>query len=270
MSAWRARLAAFALPGLLGVFAACVPEATAPAVDAGVALDADPEDAALDAGAPDAGPEDASAPDAEPADSGAPDTGPPDAGTPDAGAPDAGPQLCAAPDRLECDFAQDCEDDLTPPTNCEPCTPYNRALCVEGRCESPATLTSQDIYTVVITVAPNVTGVESFATFAVADGTAGDRKLTCDDFYEDRVNLDNDCLNVLDTRAYALPQTGDTYAVSFGGFASGQRTLFVIYGHRGANPTGPRLGVSCTEVEVPPPTGGGPYLISGQPMQRLP
>lgn len=227
----------------------------------------------LDAGAPDATPADASAPDVGARDAELPDATPdagPDAGFMDAEVPDTGPALCPGPDAPECQTVADCEADLPPPTNCGPCTPYNRAVCVEGACVSPAVLTPNDLYTIVLTVAPNVMGVESFAAFAVAEGTAGDRKLTCEDFYEDRVDLAEDCLNVLDTRGYALPQTGDTYAVSFGQFASGQRTLFVVYGHRGANPRGPRLGVSCTEVDIGPPQGGGPYLREGAPMVPLP
>jgi len=239
--------------GFALVAAACVPEQSAGLVDTGAV--------ATDAGLTDAAPPDL----------GAPDAGPPDTGAPDAGPPDTGPTLCHVGAPPECDVVQDCEDDLPPPTNCEPCRPYNRAICGEGRCSRPATLRPDDIYTIVLTVAPNVTGVESFAGFVLAEHTSGNRKLTCEDFYEDRVSLDNDCLNVLDTRAYALPQTGDTYAISFGQFASGNKTLFVVYGHRGApNPRGARLGVSCTEIDVGPPTGNGPYLYSGEPMLRLP
>ncbi len=183
---------------------------------------------------------------------------------------DAGPALCGADPQAECMLPQDCQDDLPPPSNCEPCRPYNHAICDEGQCVRPTVLPSEDLYTLVITVAPNVLGIESFATFALSDRTAGGRVLTCEDFLQDRVSLDNDCLNILDTRSYGLPQTGDTYAVSFGRFASQQRTLFLIYGHRGAQPAGERLGVSCTSVDVPAPTGMGPYLISGETMVLLP
>ncbi len=245
---------------------ACVP-ATGPdaglqdggPIDVGVAdsghEDATFADAAVDAGTMDTGPEDA---------------GPADMGPIDMGVPDAGPQLCQQDPLAECQTVQDCQADLQPPTNCEPCRPYNRAVCSDGACLTPPVLDGGDIYTVVMTVAPNVVGVQSFAIFAVSEHTAGDRKLTCADFYENRVSLDDDCLNVLETRAYSLPQTGDTYAVSFASFASSQRTLFVIYGHRGARPTPEARGVSCTEIDVAAPTGNGPYLFSGEPMLLLP
>ena len=232
---------------------------------------------ATDAEGPEAG-VDAAGADAAGADAGAPDNGAPDAGAMDAAswdagaidaAVDAGPRLCpSAP--AECAAPSDCQDDLLPPSNCEPCRPYNRAVCAEGRCSTPAVLGSQDIYNLSITVSPQITGVESLATFAVSSRTAGDRRLTCEDFYRDQVSLEEDCLNILDTRAFAVLQTGDTYAVSFASFASGERTLFLIYGHRGAAPRGARLGVSCTELDIPAPQRAGPYYFSGEPMLPLP
>lgn len=253
------------------LLSSCVP---ATSVDAGGSPDGRPLDAQVaDTGTSDGGPADAGDAgllDGALADTGPADTGPADAGPIDVGVPDAGPQLCQANPQAECQVVQDCQPDLQPPSNCTPCRPYNRAVCSDGACLSPPVLDGGDIYTVVMTVAPNVLGVESFAVFAVSEHTAGNRKLTCEDFYSNRVSLDDDCLNVLETRSYTLPQTGDTYAVSFASFASSQRTLFVVNGHRGARPVGPALGVSCTEVDVAPPTGNGPYLFSGEPMVLLP
>lgn len=222
-------------------------------LDAGGAMDAEPPDAAPDA-APDAGP---------------PDTGVRDAEPPDAGPPDTGPALCpAAP--TECGVPTDCQDDLLPPSNCEPCRPFNRAICSDGACSTPAVLGGGDIYNISITVSPQITGIDSLVAFVVSDRTSGDRKLTCDDFYQDRVSLDEDCLNILNSRAYPVQQAGDTFSVSFASFTSGEHSLFLIYGHRGTPPRAPRLGVSCTALDVPGPQGAGPYYYSGEPMLPLP
>lgn len=239
--------------------AACAGAEVVPAADVDAGLDAG---SAVDAEAADSGAVDAAL------DAGGLDAEVPDAGAPDA-APDAGPALCpAAPP--ECGVPSDCQPDLRPPSNCEPCQPYNRALCAEGRCDTPAVLGQDDIYRLTINVSPEVTGIESLATFVVSERTAGDRKLTCDDFYQDRVSLAEDCLNVLDTRGFTVLQTGDTFTVSFASFASGERSLFLIYGHRGSTPRGDRLGVSCTTLEIPGPMGGGPYDFSGGLMRPLP
>jgi len=221
-------------------------------VDGGV-LDAE----VADVGFPDSGV------DAGPEDTGVVDTGA------DAGAPDTGPSLCPiAP--TECSAPADCQDDLLPPSNCEPCRPFNRAICSEGICSTPAVLGSADIYNVTITVSPQISGIDSLVGFVVSDKTAGNRRLTCEDFYQDRVSLDEDCLNVLNSRSYPVQQAGDTYSVSFAGFTGEQRSLFLIYGHRGSPPRAPRLGVSCTEIDIPGPQGGGPYYYSGEPMLPLP
>lgn len=224
----------------------------------------------------DAGVEDVGAPDLGFPDTGVePDAGVEadvgvDAGPPDSGVIDAGPQICPDDPAAACRGAQDCQEDLTPPTNCDPCRPFNRALCVEGACLTPAVLDTSDLYNIAITISPSVIGVESFATFAISTRTAGDRRLTCEDVYAGELDLDEDCVNILDTRGYTSLQSGDQFALSFASFTSGETTLFLAYGHDGARPRGAPLGVSCTEWDVPAPSGQGPYFIEGGTMRPLP
>ncbi len=241
------------------VLAACVPEAEPPSArdggvrDAGVAAyDGGGLDAGRDAGERDAGR----------------DAGVRDAGFRDAGPVDAGPSFCAA-EPADCLRANDCEPDLPAPTNCPTCPDYNRALCADRACDRPAVLDADDVHSIVVTIEPNVGVVQSFAGFAIADRTAGDRRVTCADAYAGAIDLESTCFNVLDSRTYPIPQTGDTFNVSFSRFTSGQRTLFLLYGHESTNGSGTRLGISCTEVDVAGPAGSGPYMVSGDNMRSL-
>lgn len=239
--------------------AACVPAAEPLPRDAGP-YDAGPHDAGLaDSGVADAG--------TVGRDAGERDAGR-DAGVRDAGPVDAGPSFCGA-EPAECLRADDCEPDLPAPTNCPSCPDFNRALCADRSCDRPPQLGVDDVHSIVVTIEPNVGVVESLSGFAVAERTAGDRIVSCADVYAGDVDIANTCFNVLDSRTYPIPQAGDTFSVSFSRFTSSQRTLFIIYGHDATNGAGTRLGVSCTEVDVPSPAGSGPYMISGDNMQRL-
>lgn len=240
------------------VLAACVPAAEPPAPrDAGprdggfIVVDASTLDAGRDGGEHDAGR----------------DAGVRDAGR-DGGARDAGPTFCGA-QPAECLRADDCEPDLSAPTNCPSCPDYNRALCADRACDRPAVLDADDVYSIIVTIEPNVGVVSSLSGFAIAERTAGDRLVSCADAYAGEVDLESTCFNVLDSRTYPISQTGDTFSVSFSRFTSSQRTLFLLYGHDAPNGSGTRLGISCTEVDVASPAGSGPYMVSGDNMRRL-
>ena len=56
--------------------------------------------------------------------------------------------------------------------------------------------------------------------------------------------------------------------MTFTRFASGQTTLFVVYGYREMRTRGDPIGVSCGQGMVPGP-GAGPLAFAGQPMRPL-
>lgn len=212
-------------------------------------FDATPMDQGLDAGVD--GAMDA---DAEPTDGDvARDADPPDLGF-DACGPGGG--ACAA--------ATDCLPARPAPTNCEACVPSNLALCVAGVCLAPAILDGTDLYNVVVPIAPGLPPIESLSAFAIAAGTPSGAQLTCERILSGEVALSGSCLNVLEARSYSVGQSGTTYAVGFVGFASGQRTLFLIQAHTQPQARGVPVARSCTEVDVAPPSGTGPHFISGE------
>lgn len=239
--------------------AACIPD-PAPAGDAATP-DAGPHaDASLEPDAtagPDAAEPDAAEPDAA------------DAAVIDAGLGDSSAPSYCPPPGAACDSAGDCGPDIPPPTNCEACVPSNASLCASASCETPPTLDPTDLYAIVVQVNPILPALESIGAFAIAAETAGGTILTCDDVYRG-LDLADRCVNVLDTKSVAVGQTGDTYTVSFGGFASGQRTLFVLFGFTQIGARGAPVGVSCTAVDVGPPVGGQPpEFIAGDPMRTI-
>lgn len=245
---------------ILALAAACVPNSPA-SDDAG----SGPDSGAIaeDATTTDADPY----PDAMIEDAGSVDTGQ-DAGF-DASF-DAGlPSHCPTSSTATCASAMQCEDDIPPPTNCDACVPSNLALCADASCEMPPTLASTDLYVLAVQVNPVLPDLESIGAFAVAERTAGELLIDCADVYTGEVDLTDRCYNVLESRGHAVGQSGDTYTISFGNFASGQRTLFIMYGFTQTQARGDPVGVSCTEVDVGPPTGGQPQFFAGEPMRPL-
>lgn len=238
-----------------------------------------PSASETDLGAPDLGAADAGdtrddlgPADLDPIDLGAPDLGPADLGAPDLGFDggiDLGPSRCPDDPNAECQNAEACGANIPAPTNCEVCVPSNHSLCANATCETPPTLAATELYAIVVQISPAVPVIQSFGGFLIAERTAGEQVLTCADVYAGQVALPDPCVNVLDSRTLSLNQGGDTFTISFGGFASSQRTLFVVYGYTGTQTRGTRVGVSCTEVDVGPPTGGDPTFIGGQTMVPL-
>lgn len=177
--------------------------------------------------------------------------------------------LCPQEPNPACTRASDCGDDQTKQSNCGSCTPYNRSLCATARCETPAQLGAGDIHNVVFQVGSLQLELKSFTGVALAATTAGGNTITCEDVYAGRVDPADPCYNVLDSRGLAaIAQSGDTYVFTFSRFASGLRTLFLIYGHAMENSEGNPIGVSCTERDVAQP-GGGREDLPGDMMRRI-
>lgn len=244
---------------ILALAAACVPKSPVNDDDGG---SVDSGSIQEDAGFPDA----TVSPDATPEDAGPADTGF-DAGV-DAGV-DAGlPSQCPTSSTAACASAAECNDDISPPTNCDACVPSNLALCAGAACESPPTLESTDLYVIAVQVNPVLPDLESIGAFVLAERTAGDLVIDCEDIYAGQIDLTDRCYNVLDSKSQAVVQTGDTYSVSFNSFASGQRTLFLLYGFTQTQARGQPVGVSCTEVDVSSP-GTGQQFFAGDPMRPI-
>lgn len=180
--------------------------------------------------------------------------------------PDATFEPCGPPGGA-CARAADCQPDLPPPTNCEGCVAYNRSLCADRSCLEPPILDGTDLYNVVVTLAPGLPPLESFSTFAIAAATASGARLGCSQLRDDPGLLSNSCVNVLESRAYSLGQSGQSFAVGFVGFPGGERTLFLIRGHTQVQARGEPVASSCTEVEVGLPSGQGPYYIAGEALR---
>jgi hypothetical protein len=179
------------------------------------------------------------------------------------------PSHCPVDVNPTCNSAAQCGADIAPPTNCDTCVPSNLSLCVNATCETPPPLDLADIYAVATTVNPTVPLLESIAGFLFASRTAGDAIIGCADLYAGSIDFADRCYNVLDSKSINVSQTGDTYTFSFNGFASGQHTLFILYGHESTGAGGPPVGVSCTEIDVGPPSGGMSQFFAGDDMRPL-
>jgi hypothetical protein len=245
---------------LFVLLAACVPPASQ------IEDAAPPLDAEADAGGFDALPDAAADADAA-GDAGLVEDGGihADAEPPDSGAP----SHCPTDVNPACSSSAACGTDIPPPSNCEACVVANDALCAGGACETPPVLDSADIYGIATQVDPTIPLLESIGAFAVASRTAGDATISCADVYLGTIDLEDRCYNVLDSSSVNVSQTGDTYTVTFNGFTSGQRTLFIIYGFENTGARGPPAGVSCTEIDVGPPMGGSTEFFAGDPMRPL-
>lgn len=168
-----------------------------------------------------------------------------------------------------CQAATDCkEDSRTSPSACEWCpTTGNDTLCATGQCVNPALLAPG----MSVDFAYNITGlegqIESFAGLAVAQTTAGGLRITCQDVYDSPPSIwSNSCYNILDvgyTRRVGEP--GQTYLMQFTQFASGQPTLFIVYGFADDGASGEPIGVTCKEESV----GTGSLQVSGDTMQQI-
>lgn len=207
--------------------------------------------------------------------SGGDDGGGGDAGfAPDAMAePDAGVRaLCPVDPNPACTRASDCMMDRNPSSNCAGCVPTNLSLCQLGQCVTPDQLSAGDPINFVFTLeAGLLQQVRSFAGVTIAAETAGGQLLTCEDVYAGRIDLTNGCYNLLATRGAGKDdiRAGDLFTVTFTRFASGQRSLFVVYGYTQDEQmqSGP-IGVSCGAFDVPAP-GAGLQRVPGDTMRLI-
>lgn len=185
--------------------------------------------------------------------------------------PDAGRLgLCPQEPNPACMRADDCADDNTKQSNCGGCYPYNRSLCATAACSMPATLEAGDIHNLLFVVGDALElEVKSFAGAVVSAVTAGGNTITCEDVYAGRIDLDDTCYNVLDSRGFAaIAQPGEAYTITFSRFASGGRALMIVYGYSAENSAGDPIGVTCISVDVGIP-GVGRQDVPGDTMRRI-
>ncbi|MCK6546785.1 hypothetical protein L6R52_13120 [Myxococcota bacterium] len=178
--------------------------------------------------------------------------------------------LCPQEPNPACMRADDCADDNTKQSNCGGCYPYNKSLCATAACTSPAVLEGGDIYNVLFIVGDALEPeLKSFAGAVISSVTAGGNTITCEDVYAGRVDLNDTCYNVLDSRGFAsIAQSGEAYIFTFSRFASGGRALMIVYGYSAENSAGDPIGVTCTSVDVGTP-GVGRQDVPGDTMRRI-
>ena len=244
----------------------------------------------------DDGPSVVARPDAEPIDTGGlPDTGgsadadPVDLGPPDSGVlPDADPAdmgfepdagfvpVCPDPDGPngppECVQAADCAADFAPPSNCSYCRAYNAAICERGTCASPPILGGTEGVFMRFSIVGITAEIRSFAGAVVATETTGGATIDCGDVYGPEWDLTEVCYNWLDSRfATNLGEPAQAFPFRFGRFPGGRRVLLIVYAFGQDNARGDPLGVSCTEVDVPPAgTRNEDLQVTGDTMRQLP
>ena len=199
-------------------------------------------------------------------------TGDGDPNGPDAGstmAIDAGVRaLCPQGMQATCNSAMDCGDLKTAPSNCSGCLPYSKKICRLGQCEEPEALGSGDPINYLFKVGNLQETLQSFAGIVVTAESSGGQAWTCDDVYNQKLDLTSMCHNILDTRGQDIAQPDDQFTVTFTRFASSQTSLFIVYGYSEPGSEGNPIGVSCTEYEVGAP-GLGLVMIPGDQMRRL-
>ena len=176
--------------------------------------------------------------------------------------------LCPQGMQATCNSPMDCGDLKTAPSNCSGCLPYSKKICRLGQCEEPEPLGSGDPINYLFKVGNLSASLQSFAGIVVTAESSGGQAWTCDDVYNQKLDLTSMCHNILDTRGQDIAQPDDQFTVTFTRFASSQTSLFIVYGYSELGSEGSPIGVSCTEYEVGGP-GLGLVMIPGDQMRRL-
>lgn len=180
--------------------------------------------------------------------------------------------LCPAHSDPVCSNSEDCQFEMNPaPTNCEFCPGYvTEGLCAAAQCQTPPRIQSSGLHEVRISVVGFQTELNSFARLVMASETTGGSYVSCQDVYDGNIDFANPCYNIMDARgSNAAPNMPDVPILTFSGFPSGQRTLFIIYGFTEEGAAGDPIGVSCTEYDVGAPTDMK-VTVEGDMMRRIP
>lgn len=191
--------------------------------------------------------------------------------------PDAGPVADAGlratcpltANNPSCLVPADCDRDRTPQAGCFFCPAYNQGVCALGQCAMPELIGIPDRHDFKF----NITGFEgelmTLVGIAVVAETSGGNPLTCAQVYAEAVDWSEDCYNVLDSRFREIQgDPAQTFTVFFSQFASGQKTLFVVYGFDTDDASGDPVGVTCLEHQVTGP-GLGTIELEGDNLQRI-
>lgn len=177
--------------------------------------------------------------------------------------------LCPAEPNPACTKAADCGGENPKQSNCGGCRPYHPSICHTAVCSAPPLLDGGDPLNVIFQVGGLENQLMSFVGAVYTAGTAGGNTITCEDVYQRRVSPDEPCYNLVFSRGFAaIAQSGDTYTFTFTRFASGQRSLLLVYGYALENSEGDPIGVSCTPYDVGPP-GEGRKDVPGDMMRRI-
>lgn len=151
-----------------------------------------------------------------------------------------------------CDWASECQEDRSPPSNCAFCLPANDAICRLGQCEVPAKLAGNQAISFAFNAPDLVADLKSFVRLAVTAETSGGNTITCADIMGGGLAWTEQCYNIIDSRYNQSAQTsGDSLILLFSQFPGGHKTLLVVYGFEQEGAVGSPIGVACAEVEVP-------------------
>lgn len=161
--------------------------------------------------------------------------------------------LCPIPENNPtCQMAEDCDDELAPPANCQWCRTRNNSVCAVGQCASPDLIDGNQFLLFSFRAPDLETVLQSYAGYAVAKETAGGSYLTCDQMLAGNVDWDEPCLNIIDARyADNSSQQGDTFPMNFSRIPGGLDVLLVVYAFDTEFAASQPIGVACAEASVP-------------------
>jgi hypothetical protein len=177
--------------------------------------------------------------------------------------------LCPLPENNpSCQAASECGAGSPGQSNCAFCPTQYTNLCLTGACGAPPLTENGDVFTLAFSVGDLQTQVFSMAGIALAAETAGGLQMTCEDVYAGRVNLDEACFNVLQSRYMVASRQERNYRMPFTRLPAERPVLLVIYGFASEGAEGQPIGISCTAEDVPP-AGSGPMQVAGDMMRRI-
>lgn len=175
--------------------------------------------------------------------------------------------LCPLPENAPaCEASSACGAGSDPQSNCGFCRREYASMCLAGACAAPPKMDA--IFEVRFVVGDLQPQVQSLVAIALAAETAGGLEISCEDVYQGRVNLDDPCQTVVQSRYRGITRQEQTYGMLFTRLPSQTRMLFVIYGFAAQGAPGQPIGISCVAEEVPGPDSP-PVQVVGDRMRRI-
>ncbi|MEO1231083.1 MAG: hypothetical protein AAFZ18_19485 [Myxococcota bacterium] len=157
-----------------------------------------------------------------------------------------------------CQQSMDClavGEDFSQAPNCEGfCPGFSAKMCLTGQCQTPATIEANEPITLNVDVGGLVNDISFLARMAIDAETAGGASIGCAEVMANPKGFFQEpCFNITDVRTTGTSGfSGTVFPLPFSRIQADRKVIFVVYGFADDDTMVDPLGISCTEVDVPP------------------